>query len=157
MVRHIPTCKACGKLPNAYHPQECRLNGLIVFSGPLTPSERELVMRGENGQCLGCDSPRYANHADGCRVRFETAVEGETIYPVEPDQKKNYDARSYQVGGDHYSEHEIQVWDIVVEYELSYIEGSALKYLLRRKSDRAEDLAKAKHCIEKLIEIEESK
>jgi hypothetical protein len=154
MVRHIPTCKACGKLPNAYHPQECRLNGLIVFSGPLTPSERALVMRGESGECLGCDSPRYANHADGCRVHLAVAVED---FGTLAKSVAEFDARSYQVGGDHYSEHEIQVWDIVVEYELSYIEGSALKYLLRRKSDRAEDLAKAKHCIEKLIEIEESK
>lgn len=66
-------------------------------------------------------------------------------------------ARNDQVGGDHYRTLKIQPWDIAIEYGLSYIEGSALKYLLRRKANRLEDLRKAAHCLRKLIEIEEGK
>lgn len=60
-----------------------------------------------------------------------------------------------QVGGDHYSRHLIQPVDIIDEYELSFFEGNALKYLLRRKGDRLQDLEKAKHYIEMCIEREQ--
>lgn len=63
-------------------------------------------------------------------------------------------ARQIQVGGDHYSKHKIQVWDVVDEYDLSYYEGQVLKYLLRRKAGRLEDLEKARHVLDKLIELE---
>jgi len=59
-----------------------------------------------------------------------------------------------QIGGDHYVKHKIQPWDIIDEYELNYYEGNALKYLLRRKENRVEDLRKAIHYLEKEIENE---
>lgn len=63
--------------------------------------------------------------------------------------------RAKQVGGDHYAKHKIQPWDVIEEYDLDYFEGSVLKYLLRRKVDRLEDLRKAAHYLEKAIEREE--
>ncbi len=64
--------------------------------------------------------------------------------------------RKFQVGGDHYSRHTIQPFDIIDEYNLNFYEGNALKYLLRQKGDRVTDLEKAKHYIEVLIEREEN-
>lgn len=64
--------------------------------------------------------------------------------------------RDYQVGGDHYSRHRIQPFDIIDEYDLNFYEGNALKYLLRQKGDRVTDLKKARHYIDVLIEREES-
>lgn len=66
-------------------------------------------------------------------------------------------ASERQVGGDHYRKHAIQPWDIIDEYGLSFYAGNALKYLLRDKGSRLEDLKKARHYIDKLIEIEEGK
>lgn len=66
-------------------------------------------------------------------------------------------ARSGQVGGDHYAKHKIQPWDIWEEYGLNAFEGAVLKYLLRRKVDRLEDLKKARHTLDRLIEIEEQR
>ena len=60
--------------------------------------------------------------------------------------------KSKQIGGTHYSSHEIQPWDIVVEYKLNYFEGNALKYLLRTKDNRVMDLQKAIHYLDKEIE-----
>ena len=57
-----------------------------------------------------------------------------------------------QVGGSHYKDHIIQPWDIIDLYNLDYYEGNALKYLLRDKTNRIEDLQKAIHYIEKKIE-----
>ena len=66
-------------------------------------------------------------------------------------------ARDTQVGGSHYSRHKIQPWDVVDEYGLDFYAGSALTYLLRagRKGSRVEDLKKARHYLDKLIELEE--
>lgn len=67
-------------------------------------------------------------------------------------------ARGRQVGGDHYRKRKIQHWDIAEEYELTYFEGAVLKYILRhRDKNGIEDLKKALHTLEKLIEVEEGK
>jgi hypothetical protein len=68
-------------------------------------------------------------------------------------------ASERQVGGDHYRQFKIQVWDIIDEYELSYYAGLTLKYLLRAgsKGSRLEDLEKARHVLDKMIELEKGK
>lgn len=66
-------------------------------------------------------------------------------------------ARDGQVGGNHYRKYKIQPWDVIDEYGLDFYAGNALKYLLRDKKDRLEDLKKARHYLEKLIEVEEGK
>ena len=63
------------------------------------------------------------------------------------------DVMKKQIGGEHYNKHMgMQTWDIVDEYDLNYYEGNALKYILRSKSNRKEDLQKAIHYLEKEIE-----
>lgn len=58
-----------------------------------------------------------------------------------------------QVGGDHYKKHEgLQPWNIIDAYRLNYYEGNILKYLLRDKTDRVEDLQKLIHYAEKELE-----
>ena len=64
-------------------------------------------------------------------------------------------ANDQQVGGDHYTRQAIQPWDIIVANKLNFFEGNALKYLLRWKyKDGVKDLLKARHYIDKLIELE---
>jgi len=58
-----------------------------------------------------------------------------------------------QIGGSHYL-NKIQPWDIIDSWELNFYEGNILKYLLRDKSNRVEDLQKLIHYAEKLIELE---
>lgn len=68
------------------------------------------------------------------------------------------DARDTQVGGDHYAKHAIQPWDIWETYGLNAFEGAVIKYLLRhRDKGGVEDLKKARHTLDRLIEIEEKK
>jgi len=57
-----------------------------------------------------------------------------------------------QVGGDHYVKYKIQPWDVIDEYKLNYYEGNILKYLLRTKSSRVEDLQKLIHYAEKELD-----
>jgi len=59
-----------------------------------------------------------------------------------------------QVGGDHYKSKGIQPWDFIVTNKLGYLEGNIIKYVSRHaEKGGVTDLLKAKHYLEKLIEI----
>jgi hypothetical protein len=61
-------------------------------------------------------------------------------------------ANDKQVAGSHY-QGEIQTWDYIVSNDLGYLEGNVIKYVSRyKKKNGKQDLEKAKHYLEKLIE-----
>ncbi len=69
--------------------------------------------------------------------------------------KKEPKANDIQHGGNHYKSQTIQPWDYIVSNNLGFLEGNAVKYLSRfRKKNGIEDLKKARHYIDKLIEVE---
>lgn len=67
--------------------------------------------------------------------------------------------RDYMVGGSHYTDAAVQPWDVVdtwpVSQQIGYYRGNALKYLMRMgsKDDDLQEIQKALHYIEKLIDI----
>jgi hypothetical protein len=62
-------------------------------------------------------------------------------------------ANERQVGGDHYKGDGEEHWDRVIRLKLNYLEGNITKYIERaRKKNGIQDLLKAKHYLEKLIE-----
>jgi hypothetical protein len=64
-------------------------------------------------------------------------------------------ANDMQVGGVHYKQFEYETWDVIRDWGLGYFDGNAVKYLSRwRHKGGVDDLRKAKHYIEKLIENE---
>ena len=68
----------------------------------------------------------------------------------EPDMIK---ANEQQVGGAHYAIKAIQPWDYIESNRLSYLEGNVVKYVSRwRVKGGIEDLKKAQHYLQKLIE-----
>ena len=63
-----------------------------------------------------------------------------------------------QVGGDHYSKLAIQPVEYINKNNLSYLQGNVIKYVTRYKDKNGlQDLQKAKHYIDMLIELEETK
>lgn len=82
-------------------------------------------------------------------------------------------ANDKQIGGDHYKaggtaeavaadlgyNRPVEHWDFVVMRGYGYLQGNASKYLDRydKKGTPIQDLEKAKHYIEKLIEVEKAK
>jgi len=59
-----------------------------------------------------------------------------------------------QIGGTHYLS-SIQAWDYILANELGYLEGNIIKYVTRhRKKNGVQDLEKALHYLQKLIETE---
>lgn len=62
------------------------------------------------------------------------------------------EANNRQVGGDHYKS-EYQPWDFIIDLQIGYLEGNAIKYISRwRTKNGIEDLEKAKHYVTKLKE-----
>jgi hypothetical protein len=63
-------------------------------------------------------------------------------------------ANDKQIGGAHYVS-SIQPWDYILSHGLGYLEGNIIKYVTRyRKKNGVQDLQKALHYLEKLIEVE---
>ena len=66
------------------------------------------------------------------------------------------EANETQVGGDHYKEKAIQPWDFITANNMGFLEGNIIKYVSRHKSKNGvEDLKKARHYLDKLIEVSE--
>lgn len=86
--------------------------------------------------------------------------------PLEEQQRKSFinrvltttptqSARDIQVGGQHYKDKAMQPWDIIDAWGLDFYAGNVLKYLLRAKyKNGVEDLKKARHFLDKMIEDE---
>lgn len=62
-------------------------------------------------------------------------------------------AKETQIGGDHYQRLTIQPIDFILANEIPFCEANAIKYLCRwRHKNGVQDLEKAKHYIDLLIE-----
>jgi hypothetical protein len=67
-------------------------------------------------------------------------------------------ANETQVGGEHYKDKAIQPWDYISSNNMGYLAGCIVKYVSRYEDKNGlEDLEKAKHFLEKLIEVEQSR
>ena len=66
-------------------------------------------------------------------------------------------ANETQVNGDHYKSKAVQPWDFIAGNNMGYLEGNVVKYVSRWKQKAGvDDLKKAKHYLEKLIEMAEA-
>jgi hypothetical protein len=66
-------------------------------------------------------------------------------------------ANQTQIGGDHYKAKSIQPWDFIAANQLGYFEGNIVKYVSRwRDKGGINDLKKARHYLDKLIELEDN-
>jgi len=66
-------------------------------------------------------------------------------------------ANDKQVGGTHYLR-AIQPWDFIAANDIGFFEGNVIKYVTRwRDKAGVDDLKKARHYLDKLIELEENK
>lgn len=73
-------------------------------------------------------------------------------------KEEDISANNIQIDGTHYKDQVIQPWDYIARNNIGYLEGCAIKYLSRWKNKNGIiDLKKAKHYIDKLIEIENEK
>jgi hypothetical protein len=63
-----------------------------------------------------------------------------------------------QVGGNHYLKYKIQPVDFIIKNNIGFVEGNIIKYILRfKEKGGVQDLLKAKHYIELLIDTSKGK
>ena len=86
-----------------------------------------------------------------------------SVGPPDPGFDREFDAklaaqqnaRSVQIGGDHYKKYAIQPFNFITANNVPWAEASAIVYLLRwRDKNGVQDLRKARHFIDMLIEQE---
>jgi len=67
----------------------------------------------------------------------------------------NMKASDIQIGGDHYASLKIQPTEFIHANGVPFIEGNVIKYVMRhRQKNGIEDLKKARHYIDLLIQFE---
>lgn len=72
-------------------------------------------------------------------------------------------ANAKQVAGEHYMKMDIEPWNVIdtwpLEQRIGFYRGNALKYIMRcgTKDERLQEIKKAAHYIEKLIEVLEKR
>lgn len=77
------------------------------------------------------------------------------ISGIDAEEAQIVSALDNQVGGSHYKDLVIQPAEYSEKNKLSYLEGSVVKYVTRwRLKGGIQDLEKAIHCIELIIELE---
>lgn len=84
------------------------------------------------------------------RIRCKTPVVGFVLNDMETTN-----AKGQQIGGTHYKNMEIQPVEYIHRNNLGFCEGCVIKYVSRwKRKGGIQDLLKAKHFIELLIEME---
>lgn len=71
------------------------------------------------------------------------------------NERRTESAMNQQVGGYHYKKYPIQPMEYAFKNRLDHLQFSVVKYVTRFRDKKGrEDLEKAKHCIDMLIEME---
>ena len=107
--------------------------------------------------CPTCANQAYIEGASGpCPGCVPDSVESNWM-PIENNvDMKRRPAISVQVGGVHYKDMAIQPFEYIHRNNIGFAEGSAIKYLSRWKAKGGvEDLKKARHFIDLLIEAQQ--
>ena len=107
-----------------------------------------------NGRSCSQSADHSGNHCDerGYWGYWTKDEKHEFIYNAPPSP-----SNTTQVGGTHYVKHgDFQPWDAWWHWKLNAFQGAIIKYVVRyRDKGGIEDLKKARHYIDKLIECEE--
>lgn len=145
-----------------------RRAGMMVEFGYALAKDKKIILIGERP----CVFTQLADAAYSSWAAFHDGVRN-LMLPIQPltsfkaiawgeeteDASTRTRANDRQVGGDHYRKlGEFQVWDAWRAWDLDPFQAVILKYVVRyRDKGGVEDLRKATHYLEKLIELEEQK
>jgi len=96
---------------------------------------------------MGANEERYVEFRRGLEKSLDSAT------PRDWDRASK--ATDIQVGGNHYKDMKIQPIEFIQANDLGFCEGNAIKYICRfRNKNGIEDLRKARHYIDLLIQAE---
>ena len=86
-------------------------------------------------------------------------IPGVALQNTQAKKQAEQRANDVQIAGDHYKQFKgHEPWDVVIAWGLGYLDGTALKYISRwQHKGGVEDIKKAIHFLQKLLEVEEEK
>lgn len=155
------------------------LNGLNLismmienFKIKVTPEQSRIVQETLfKFGCYGINSSKEVGHTDSIYLYLENNIltHGNNIInfnkEVAPEisfeefkQKYMQETLTTQVGGNHYQNYAIQPIEFIIKNNIPFLEANIIKYVVRYKNKNGlEDLKKAKHYLEMLIENYDTK
>lgn len=110
-----------------------------------------------------CVLHRLVFDGDDCPSCAEDSQPGAVNYPPVTTEEDDMFAHhkpslEKQVGGSHYRDMKIQPVEYIHANGIGFVEGSVIKYVSRwRSKNGVEDLKKARHFLDLLIELESAK
>jgi len=110
-------------------------------------------MSGAHYPCRDCNKLKYIN-ADKPNSYWEPMDNEELEKKISRELEQPADPFKTQIGGSHYKDFAIQPAEFITKNKLSFLEGCVVKRMCRKKGNRLEDLKKAKHEIDLIIELE---
>ena len=76
----------------------------------------------------------------------------------EYSMEKSFNPLENQIGGNHYKDYTIQPVEFIHANNVPFLEGNIIKYIMRhKKKNGVQDLEKAKHYLELLIQLDYGK
>lgn len=98
------------------------------------------------------DAKTFMGNKNQLLLREAWFIDENSLIDLLSNHSKN-DSNSYQVGGEHYKKFQYQPWDFIMDYDIPFALGLAIKYVIRhREKNGKNDLEKAIHCIKKAQE-----
>lgn len=108
-------------------------------------------IKGKRAMFYGDNGRGY--YGNGACIEYHGIYDFDTVLKFNlVELKDTTNSRNNQVGGEHYKKHSIQPWDIIKDWKLDFIEGNVVKYMLRDKGSKKEDLKKACHYLQEILE-----
>lgn len=108
----------------------------------------------DGGVVMNCDPDKYRWE----HVYSSGDIVAYMLVDEPPTEQTKPTALATQIGGDHYKKMKIQPTDFIMQNGLDFCQGNAIKYICRfRDKNGVQDLEKAKHYIDMLIEMEKAK
>lgn len=101
------------------------------------------------------DGEKYIAKTDMFRWHhIDSCIDSAAWRPAGGDSEKVETALDTQIGGEHYKKYTIQPVEFITKNELGFLEGCVIKRICRYEDKNGlEDLKKAKHEIDLLIEL----
>jgi len=107
-----------------------------------------------SNDCATCSNAPYQNGAGG---PCPACVDNSNWHNNREARHVAAAALTTQVGGNHYKDMPIQPVEYIHKNSIGYFEGCVIKYVSRwRKKNGVEDLRKARHFLDLLIEFEDA-
>ncbi len=136
-------------------PEIAQACGMEHRSGPDTMLRRIKKRAARSGHAPGHFDPDPAFDAAFDKLAKELGMKTEMHLQVEERQAAQQNARAVQIGGDHYKKLAIQPFEYAMANNLNAGQTLVLRYITRyRDKNGIEDLRKARHVIDLMIERE---